>query len=93
MKKLKRNRRGQFMTKDRSIQTKPLPPDRDQFNANRARWADVALNEFQRLTGADTGDAVSDLLADLMHWCCRSGQDFEAELQRAREHYDCETAG
>ena len=61
-------------------------------NTDRAEWAEVALLAFMRKTGADREDALSDLLSDLMHWCDRnSGQSFEAELARAREHYAYET--
>lgn len=71
---------------------KPLPLDPAYLNADRALWAAIALEAFRRETGADLADAVSDLLADLMHWCDRFGQNFERELQRALEHY-AEEAG
>lgn len=71
--------------------SQPLPPDPDRCNGNRARWAEVALKEFQRQTGAELEDALSDLLTNLMHWCDRSGQDFHLELARAGVHYDEET--
>jgi hypothetical protein len=47
--------------------------------------------EFRGQTGADIEDVVSDLLADLMHWCDRHEQDFDLELQRAQGHYEIET--
>ncbi len=72
-------------------QAKPLPPDPEERNDQRAYHANTALLQFQRLTGADTEDALSDLLADLLHWCDRNGQDFATELQRARTHYEVET--
>lgn len=78
------------MTK-RPNRTKQLPPDPDAMNTDRTRWADAALIEFQRLTRADTEDAVSDLLTDLIHRCDRHGQHFDAELGRARNHYEFET--
>lgn len=83
---------SQFLMKGRPNQTKPLPPDPDLQNANRARSAGAALEEFHQLTGTDFEDAVSDLLANLMHWCDRAGQDFDQELRRARSHYAAETA-
>ena len=92
MKKLEQNNSSQFTTKDRSPQTKPLPPDPEKLNATRAVCASIALDEFRRQTGADMEDAVSDLLADLMHWCDRFGQTFHEELRRARNHYEEETA-
>ena len=91
MKKSKLNRRPQGMTKNQAKQTKPLPPDPERLNRNRARWAAAALAEFRRQTGADLEDAVSDLLADLMHWCDRLGQEFPQELRRALHHYEEET--
>lgn len=33
---------------------------------------------------------LSDLLADLMHWCKREGIDFAAELERAQENFQME---
>ena len=71
---------------------RPLPGDPDHRNPDRARWAAVALEAFRRETGADLEDALSDLLADCMHWCDRSGQKFEHELRRALGHYQAETS-
>jgi hypothetical protein len=42
-------------------------------------------------TGTDQEAALGDLLADLMHWTDRNGQDFDAALDRARGHYEAET--
>lgn len=77
--------------------SKPLPPDPDGMNGDRAEWAHAALEKFAKTTGlvdeeiAD-GTALADLLADLMHWCDRHGQDFEPMLARGRMHYEAETA-
>ncbi len=70
---------------------RPLPLDPEGLNADRALWGAIALEAFRRETGADLTDAVSDLLADLMHWCDRFGQEFERELRRAVNHYAEET--
>jgi len=43
-------------------------------------------------TGTDLEDALADLLADLMHWADRNSHDFDAALERARWHYEAETA-
>ena len=91
MNKHKRKPRAQFRTKDESRESLPLPPDPDRRNAHRALGAAAALAEFQRQTGADLEDAVSDLLADLMHWCDWFGQEFPKELRRALNHYEEET--
>ena len=92
MKNSKRQSTTPIMPPDPSKPTRPLPPDPEKLNANRARWAAIVLAEFQRQTGSDPEDAVSDLLADLMHWCDRSGQEFHDELCRAFHHYEEETA-
>lgn len=71
---------------------KPLPPDPENMNDARAAWAAAALRCFSQETGTDDEDALTDLLADLMHWSDRNGGDFENALHFARLHYDAETA-
>lgn len=68
-----------------------LPPDPEGMNDSRAEWAGHALAAFISQTGTDAGDAVTDLLCDLMHLADRSGTDFVADLDRARSHYAAET--
>jgi hypothetical protein len=70
-----------------------LPPDPDNMNDSRGGWAGAALSTFMKETGTDQEDAITDLLADLMHWADRNGCDFHAALERARLHYEAETAG
>ena len=74
---------------------KQLPPDPDGMNDDRASWAEIALHAFQAATGTDREDAVSDLICDLMHLCDRDGElgDFDAQVERARGHYEAETLG
>lgn len=91
MQKSKLNRRPQSTPMNQAKRTVPLPPAPELLNPNRALWAAAALGEFQRQTGADQADALSDLLADLMHWCDRYGQNFPKELRRALDHYEEET--
>jgi len=72
----------------------PLPPDPEGRNDERAAWAKTALEAFMAETRTDDGDAIADLLADLMHLCDRQPArfgGFEAELERARMHYAEET--
>jgi hypothetical protein len=69
-----------------------LPPDPENMNDGRAKWAGAALRHFQCTTGTDWDEGPADLLGDLMHWCDRNGFDFETELSRARRHYQTETA-
>lgn len=71
-----------------------LPADPDGKNDSRATWAQQALVRFQEITGTDDGDAICDLLCNLMHLCDRSeeGVSFESQLERARKHYEAETS-
>jgi hypothetical protein len=92
MKKLERNRRTRFTKGGQANPTKPLSPNPKLLNVRRACWAAAAIEAYQWQTGADTRDAVSDLLTDLMHWCDQFGQAFPEELHRARGHYAVETA-
>ena len=62
-------------------------------NDERAAWAACALAAFQEATGTELCDIVGDLLVDLMHWCDRNNQDFEAAMFRARDHYAAELKG
>lgn len=75
------------------MSARQLPPDPEGMNDRRAVWGFEAIAEFRRRTGADHEDALCDFLADLMHYADRSGQDFAAELERARVHYAAETEG
>jgi hypothetical protein len=69
----------------------PPKPDPDGKNVSRAAWAAAAIVAFQEVTGSDDCDALGDLLADLMHWCDETGQDFEQALRNGRSHYEAET--
>jgi len=71
--------------------TRRLPPDPEDMNGKRARWAEIALIAFQRETGTDDEDATADLLCDLMHLADRRGWNFDIELERAQAHYEAET--
>ncbi len=69
-----------------------LPPDPEGMNDSRAVRAACCIRHFQCQTGTDWDDAVCDLLGDLMHFCDRAGFGFVHELERARMHYESETA-
>jgi hypothetical protein len=69
----------------------PLPPDPEGMNEARSTWAAQAIDAFRDATGTDEEDALSDLLADLMHFADRRHHDFDAALLRARDHYEAET--
>jgi len=75
-----------------------LPPDPDgrglhYGNADRAKWALAAVQEFQRQTGSDNDTAVGDLIADLIHMCDRYPEfgPFGAQYENGCRHYDAET--
>jgi len=70
-------------------------------NADRALWGAFAVVNFAGVTGqsqdvqTDPETVLGDLLGDLMHWCdtqktsggLKESIDFEAALERARNHY------
>ncbi|WP_321820884.1 MULTISPECIES: hypothetical protein [unclassified Burkholderia] len=70
-----------------------LPADPEGMNDDRAVWAGAALETFRNVTRCDQQDVVSDLVANLMHYCDRNGMLFEDELVRARKNYAEETSG
>jgi hypothetical protein len=72
--------------------TETLPPDPENQNHDRAKWAESALLAFQNEIGTDDEDALADLLCDLRHLADRKGWHFEAEMERAQAHYVAETA-
>jgi hypothetical protein len=74
--------------------------DNGTANDERASWAEAALLVFAQRTGVaeemlgDKEEAffiVSDLLADLGHWCDRHKVDLTAVLVHVAEHYRAET--
>lgn len=71
---------------------RPLPPDPEKMNGNRAERAAAALRHFQCGTGCDYENSLGDLLCNLIHWSDRNNFDFEAALLRARGHHAAETA-
>ena len=68
-----------------------LPADPQERNEERALWAQITLAAFMAETSTDEGDALVEFLAGVMHWCDRSGESFEAHLERARSLYCDET--
>jgi hypothetical protein len=76
--------------------------DERPTNDERASWAEIALLAFGQRTGllkeriGDNEDLffiISDLLADLAHWCDRKRVDLPSVLAHAARHYDAETGG
>lgn len=72
-------------------QPRPIPPDPDGQNNQRAQWAEAVLIAFAVETGTEREDALCDLLTDLRHWCDRNNTSFGSELERATRHYKEET--
>jgi hypothetical protein len=61
------------------------------LNCDRAEWAEAAILKFMDETGVD-GDreAVSDLIADLGHYCDRHQLEFLPLVQRGIGHWQIE---
>lgn len=57
-------------------------------NLRRAECAADILTAYCHRSGSEPEHALTDLLADLMHWCNANGQDFQTALDRAREHHN-----
>ena len=68
-----------------------LPPDPEGMNDQRAALAESIVVRFIDEAQTDRECALTDLLADLMHWCDRHSVNFTIELELAREHYAAET--
>ena len=67
-----------------------------QFNLDRAAFAQAALKTFQDRTETEDGDAVCDLICDLMHLCRQQTKpygDFATNLRRATNHFAAERHG
>jgi hypothetical protein len=75
----------------------PAPEDPESFggptNADRAVWAEQALQTFNQSTGVDLEDSVADLITDMAHFCDRHGMNIAHEIERARGMYGDETHG
>jgi hypothetical protein len=69
-----------------------LPTNPQERNDERALWAQIALAAFMAETNTDESDALVEFLVGVMHWCDRSGESFEAQLERARSWYSEETS-
>jgi len=61
---------GTFMTKSTNDAS---------VNEERADWAKAAIDTFRNQTGADAGDAIGDLIVDLLHLGRRSVKNFNAK--------------
>ena len=64
----------------------PQPGNLLPTNEDRAARAAAALEQYAE-------PLVRDLLADIMHYCQKSGISFDAELESASLHFDAEYRG
>lgn len=60
-------------------------------NLRRAERAADLLTAHCHRAPAEPEHALTDLLADLMHWAQANGQDFQSALDDARMHFDEES--
>jgi len=72
-----------------------LPDWNVPTNEDRATFADEAIITYLKTTKDDPEHALTDLLADLMHWSDLRAEfeSFDDALDRARQHYHTETTG
>lgn len=79
-----------------------IPPDPEEMNERRSGAAEQALLSFAEDIGeteesgglgALAEQNISDLLADLAHYCDRRGLKLKKCLAQARLHYVEETGG
>lgn len=78
--------------KFKAAKTAPDDPEGPN-NGQRADWAEAAVHAFLDATGEAHGDdesAVSDLLADLLHFADKIGADGEVLLARAERDWRAE---
>jgi hypothetical protein len=59
-------------------------------NEARASWAARCVELFMEMVGSDPGDAISDLVCDLMHLAQITGQNPWAQVRRGAEHFKAE---
>lgn len=65
-----------------------------QFAPSKAERASAALAAVMGLYDDDgTATLITDLLADLRHYCAMADEDFAACLSMSETHYECEKDG
>ena len=83
------------MTKQTNPNRQPGKRSRKQrpentYCANRAK---IVVRIYRIVSGTDRGDAITDLLTDLMHFCDEKRLNFNEQLTRAEMHYEGELTG
>lgn len=69
--------------------------DTERTNADRAAMGATLIDAYVAELGADDNEnTVSDIIADLMHYCDtpEAQADFSTALRRAQMNYEAETA-
>lgn len=70
-----------------------LGTDGEPNNAKRAARMETILDIYAQASGSglpentDASDNLTDMLADLLHWCGQKGVEFEEALDRAYVHW------
>lgn len=65
--------------------------DPDKMNEKRVKWAQTALDAFQKATRCEPGDeSLRDLLTDLRHWADKEDIPWRAAYANAMGNYRCE---
>ena len=68
--------------------------DVDGMNRMRAAWAAQAVKAFLNECGTDDGDAIPDLICDLLHLANQKRRRYgtpDAAMRRAQGNFDAET--
>ena len=54
-------------------------------------YAEISIGKIQRILANDTNyENISDLIADIMHYCDHSEIPFEAALNKAQGYYEAD---
>lgn len=101
-----RGEMGRIRARIRAVNHRLNETGADPSNADRALWGALAVAHFASTasraedTHADPETMLSDLLADLMHWCdlqrsssrLEEGIRFDSALERAMDYYNEEVS-
>lgn len=60
----------------------------EKLNEQRAGWARDAIDAFEKATGTEGEESVSDLISDLGHLCDQEGFDFEMLVERGVRNHE-----
>lgn len=63
---------------------------KDPSNADRAAWAQAAVDGFRAVCRGDREDDIKDLICNLLHLARRRGHDPQGCLNGAMMHFDAE---